>query len=108
MQRFDVIERSGGIYNNGPYTQYPYRAPGQPPKSAVLYPGNIGSSNWGGTATDPKLGYVFVNVNEVGTIGWIEKTPEGTNTPYDKNSIYGWGPSPRFEAVIKDARGRVD
>jgi len=104
----DMIEKSGGITNNGPYTLYPYRAPGAPPKTAVAFPGTIGSANWGGTATDPKLGYVFVNVNEVGTIGWIEKAPEGSNTPYDKNSIYGWGPSPRFEAVVLDAKGRVD
>lgn len=104
----DMIEKSGGITNDGPYTLYPYRAPGAPPATKVAFPGTIGSANWGGTATDPKLGYVFVNVNEVGTIGWIEKTADGSLTPYDKNSIYGWGPAPRFEAVIRDARGRVD
>jgi len=104
----DVIERSGGVYNNGPYTTYPYRAPGTPPKSAVLYPGNNGSSNWGGTATDPKLGYVFVNTQEPGSIGWIEKMKDGAETPYDKNSIFGGGPPPRFEAVVLDKRGLVD
>ncbi len=104
----DVIARSGGIYNNGPYTTYPYRSPGAPPKSAVLYPGNIGSSNWGGTATDPKLGYVFVNTQEPGSIGWIEKMKDGAETQYDKNSIFGGGPPPRFEAVILDKRGLVD
>jgi glucose dehydrogenase len=103
----DVIERSGGVYNNGPYTTYPYRAPGTPPKSAVLYPGNNGSSSWGGTATDPKLGYIIANTQEPGSIGWIEKVAGGT-TPYDKNSIFGGGPPPRFEAVILDKRGLVD
>jgi quinoprotein glucose dehydrogenase len=104
----EVVEKSGGVYNLGPYTTYPYRAPGAPPKSAVLYPGNIGSVNWGGTATDPQLGYVIVNTQEPGSIGWIEKQPEGSAVPYDKNSIYGGGPPPRFEAVVRDARGLVD
>lgn len=104
----ELIEKSGGVFNSGPYTPYMYRAPGAPPKTTVAFPGTIGSANWGGTATDPKLGYVFVNTNEVGTIGWIEKQPEGSVTPYDKNSVYGGGPSPRFEAVVKDAKGRID
>ena len=104
----DVIERSGGLFNLGPYTPYPYRAPGAPPKTAVVYPGSIGSNNWGGTATDPNLGYIFVNTQEPGSIGWIERQPEGSVVPYDKNSIFGPGPPPRFEAVILDSRGRVD
>jgi quinoprotein glucose dehydrogenase len=104
----DLIEKSGGVYNNGPFTTYMYRAPGAPPKTTVAFPGTIGSANWGGTATDAKLGYVFVNVNEVGTIGWIEKQPDGAVTPYDKNSVYGGGPSPRFEAIVKDSKGLID
>src|SRR4029079_7879100 len=50
----EVVEKSGGVYNEGPYTPYLYRPPGAPPKSTVAFPGNIGSVNWGGTATDPK------------------------------------------------------
>lgn len=104
----ELIEKSGGVSNSGPYTPYIYRPPGAPPKTTVVRPGSIGSNNWGGTATDPKLGYVFVNTQEPGSIGWIEKQPEGSPVPYDKNSVYGVGPPPRFEAVVLDARGRVD
>jgi len=104
----EVVERSGGVYNDGPYTPYLYRPPGAPPKSTVAFPGNIGSVNWGGTASDPKLGYVFVNSNESGGIGWIEKQPGNQSFPYDKNTLYGGGPGPRFEAVVKDAKGRID
>ena len=104
----ELIEKSGGLSNAGPYTPYRYRAPGAPPKTTVVYPGSIGSSNWGGTATDPNLGYIFVNTQEPGSIGWIEKQPDGSIVPYDKNSVYGGGPPPRFEAVIRDEKGRVD
>ena len=104
----ELVEKSGGLSNSGPYTPYRYRPPGAPPKTTVVYPGSIGSNNWGGTATDPKLGYIFVNSQEPGSIGWIEKMPEGSLVPYDKNSVYGFGPPPRFEAVVRDARGLVD
>ena len=103
----EIVEKSGGLYNAGPYTPYLYRAPGEPPKSTIAFPGTIGAANWGGTATDPELGYVFVNSSEAGTIGWIEKQREGAVSPYDKNSIFGGGPSPRFEAVVKDEKGRI-
>ena len=101
----ELIEKSGGIVNSGPYTPYLYRAPGAPPKTAVLFPGTIGSSNWGGTATDPKLGYVFVNTQEPGSIGWIEKQPEGSSRLTTRTASTEAGRRPRFEAVILDARG---
>jgi quinoprotein glucose dehydrogenase len=50
---------------------------------------------------------VFVNTNDEGSIGWIEKKPEGSPVPYDKNSFYGPGFGPRFEAVVKDDLGRT-
>ncbi|HZK80449.1 MAG TPA: PQQ-binding-like beta-propeller repeat protein, partial [Humisphaera sp.] len=55
----DLVERSGGLHNEGPFTTWVYRAPGAPPVSSVIFPGAIGGTNWGGTASDPKLGYVF-------------------------------------------------
>jgi quinoprotein glucose dehydrogenase len=58
----------------------------------VLFPGSIGGANWGGNAVDPALGYVFVNTNDEGSIGWVEKTPEGARGrggEYRRNSIVG-------------------
>jgi quinoprotein glucose dehydrogenase len=93
----DLFAASGGLHNAGPYTPFIYRAPGEPPKTSVVFPGGLGGIDWGGTAVDPGLGYVFVNTNDVGSIGWIEKKPEGSPAPYDKNSVSGAGFLPRFD-----------
>jgi glucose dehydrogenase len=81
----DLVEKSGGVYggvyNEGPFTPWVYRAPGAPPVSSVIFPGAIGGTNWGGTASDPNLGYVFTFTNEYGSIGWIQRqmTYQGKN-----------------------------
>jgi quinoprotein glucose dehydrogenase len=93
----DLFEASGGLYNAGPYTPFVYRAPGTPPKSSVIFPGGLGGIDWGGTAVDPSLGFVFVNTNEEGSIGWVEKKADGAPAPYDKNSASGAGFLPRFD-----------
>jgi glucose dehydrogenase len=101
----DLVESSGGMHNAGPYTPYLYRPPGAPPRTTVVFPGGLGGIDWGGTATDPNLGYVFVNTNDGGSIGWIEKKAEGSAVPYDKNSVYGPGFGPRFEYLVRDEKG---
>jgi quinoprotein glucose dehydrogenase len=78
-------QRSGGFHNAGPFTPYLHRAPGAPPRSTILFPGSVGGANWGGTASDPALGYVFVNTMDEASIGWIERRPDG----YQRNSIVG-------------------
>lgn len=93
----DLLEKSGGLYNAGPYTPFVYRAPGTAVKSSVVFPGGLGGIDWGGTAVDSNLGYVFVNTNDGGSIGWIEKKPDGSPAPYDKNSAGGTGFLPRFD-----------
>jgi glucose dehydrogenase len=85
----DLVEKSGPLYNEGPFTPWVYRAPGAPPLSSVIFPGAIGGNNWGGSSADPKLGYVFVNTSDYGSIGWIEKRPEGSRVPYDQVSAWG-------------------
>ena len=81
----DLIKKVGGVYNAGPFTPWLYRAEGAPPKSTLVFPGMLGGANWGGTATDPKLGYVFVVTQDDGSLGWVEKTKEGSASPYQKN-----------------------
>src|ERR1035438_5037378 len=46
----ELVERSGGLENHGPFTPYVYRAAGAPPHSIVLFPGSVGGANWGGVA----------------------------------------------------------
>jgi quinoprotein glucose dehydrogenase len=96
------MERSGGFYNDGPFTPYIYREAGAPPRSTILFPGSIGGANWGGTAADPGLGYVFVNTNDEASIGWIERSPDGARVPFRRNSIVG--PTSRFQWADGDAR----
>jgi quinoprotein glucose dehydrogenase len=85
----DLVERSGTLYNEGPYTPWVYREAGAPPMSSVVFPGAIGGSDWGGVSADPTLDYVFINTHDYASIGWIEKT--GAN--YNQRSVYG-GPVP--------------
>jgi glucose dehydrogenase len=92
----ELAERSGGLYNVGPFTPYVYREDGAKPYSTILFPGSIGGVNWGGTASDPNLGYVFVNTMDEASIGWIEKTAPGQRgNGYRRNSIVG--PTSRFQ-----------
>jgi glucose dehydrogenase len=96
----------GNYTNQGPFTPFPFHEAGAPPKSALQLPG-VGAPNWGGTAADPKLGYVFVVTNDTALSGWIEKKVaggnygSGTDSPqrYDRGSITGPGPYTGFSAM---------
>jgi quinoprotein glucose dehydrogenase len=91
----DIMARSGGFINEGPFTPYVYRAPGAPVRSTILFPGSIGGVNWGGVSGDPRTGYIFVNSMDEASIGWIEKKAEGATPKYDRMSIFG--PTSRFQ-----------
>ncbi len=103
----DLYERSGGLVNEGPFTPWVYRAPGEPPTSSVIFPGAIGGVNWGGTASDPTTGYVYAYSSEYGSIGWIQKMPEGSPVPYQQASILGDPIRSKFWARKTDANGRT-
>jgi quinoprotein glucose dehydrogenase len=103
----ELVEKSGGAYNEGPFTPWIYRAEGAPPVSSVIFPGAIGGTNWGGTASDPKLGYVFTFTNEYGSIGWIQKQPDGSPVPYQQASIMGSPFNSKFWWRRTDERNRL-
>jgi glucose dehydrogenase len=86
-----LVERSGGLHNAGPFTPYLYRAAGAPPRSTVLFPGSVGGANWGGTAADPDLGYIFVNTMDEASIGWVSQRPGRNGGPpaWNRGSIVG-------------------
>jgi quinoprotein glucose dehydrogenase len=103
----ELYERSGGLANEGPFTPWVYRAPGAPPTSSVIFPGAIGGVNWGGTASDPTTGYVYMYSSEYGSIGWIQKMPEGSKVPYQQASILGDPIRSKFWERKTDAKGRT-
>ncbi|HMF95959.1 MAG TPA: PQQ-binding-like beta-propeller repeat protein [Vicinamibacterales bacterium] len=80
----EVVEKNG-VYNSGPFTPWAYRAPGAPPKTAVVFPGGLGGANWGGTAFAPQPGYLFVATQDVGALGWME-SKDGSLVSFDKAS----------------------
>jgi quinoprotein glucose dehydrogenase len=51
-----------GMQLGGPYLPVGYN------RLRVQFPGNHGGANWGGTAFNPQLGYLFVNTNELGQV----------------------------------------
>jgi len=102
--------------NQGPFTPWLFHPDGAPPKSTIQFPGGTGGSNWGGTSTDPKTGYIFVQTHDMSLMGWIEKKKsgqnygrgtEGSTQEYDRASIQGPGPYAGFSAPGKDATGKV-
>jgi glucose dehydrogenase len=100
-----------GLYNSGPYTPFPYHEAGAPAtKAAIIFPGFTGGANWGGTATDPKLGYIFVNTKDAPAVGYMEKNPK--YTPGNAEGLVEYvrtGPPgvQGFSAQARDANGRV-
>ena len=102
-------DRSGGFYNAGPFTPFMYKAPGDPPKSTIQFPGGIGGVNWGGVAVDPTTNHIFVNAHDTSLVGWVQdKDPDetysfeavGSTQPYDRASVDGVGPFFSFSASV--------
>jgi glucose dehydrogenase len=80
----ELIEKSGGVHNVGPFTPWRYRAAGDPPQTTLVFPGGLGGPKWGGAAFDPNTGYVFVMTQDVGALGWIQPAKPGSPVPYEK------------------------
>ncbi len=109
----DLWSKGGGFYNAGEFTPWLYHAEGTPLKISLVFPGATGGANWGGTASDPTLGYVFVNTQDQGALGWIAKNPKynpaspGSLLPYDRGSTPEFpGQYANFTAIAKDANGK--
>ncbi|HEX5432318.1 MAG TPA: PQQ-binding-like beta-propeller repeat protein, partial [Bryobacteraceae bacterium] len=104
----DLWNRFGGLYNAGPFTPFLVHEDGKPSQPSLVFPGFTGGANWGGTAIDPKLGYIFVSTKDSPAVGWMIKNPKYTpgNTegiePYIRSGPRGVG---GFSAVVKDANG---
>jgi quinoprotein glucose dehydrogenase len=103
-----LAARSGGLHNAGPFTPYLHRAPGAPPRSTVLFPGSVGGANWGGSAADPALGYVFVNTMDEASIGWIElRAGRSGQRAYSRNSVVGSTSRFQWSDAAEDSGGNI-
>ena len=112
----ELYDKVGGFYNAGPFTPFLYHEEGAPPKLTIQFPGMIGGVNWGGTATDPKSGYVFLQTHDNALTGWMEKLrpgafygrgTDGSEQLYDRGGLEGPGPYHGFSATVKDAEGKA-
>jgi quinoprotein glucose dehydrogenase len=74
--------KSGGIYT----------PPGR--DLTLWFPGTMGGITWSGGAVDPRTGRLFVNTNEIGALGRMEKQPDGRAIAYRR--ISPWGEYARF------------
>jgi glucose dehydrogenase len=99
-----------GFVNSGPYTPWPFHAEGADTKPALMFPGFGGGVNWGGTATDPKLGYIFLATKDSPVSGWLEKNskytpgnPEGL-VEYVRSGPQGLN---GFTSIVRDSNGRM-
>ena len=65
-----------GVQIGGPYLPQGYK------RLRLQFPGNHGGVNWGGTAFNPQLGYLFVNTNEMGQLaGLKDRDARATGPP---------------------------
>jgi glucose dehydrogenase len=107
----ELWNRFGGLYNNGPFTTLPFHPEGASNvKPAIVFPGVTGGANWGGTAVDPKLGFIFVNTKDSPLTGWMERNPKYTpGNPEGLEPYIRTGPAGLFgfSAAVRDENGRV-
>jgi len=88
----ELIAKSGGMHNAGPFTPWLSRGEGAAPRMTLVFPGGLGGANWGGTAFDPRSRQIFVVSQDVGALGWIERAKDGSPVPYDKATPDRSGP----------------
>ncbi|HLZ39596.1 MAG TPA: pyrroloquinoline quinone-dependent dehydrogenase [Candidatus Sulfotelmatobacter sp.] len=70
------------LESRGMYTPYGLR-------QTLVVPGTLGGATWSGGSFDPESGYLFVNVNELGSVGAMEPQPTGAAVPYRRGSKGG-------------------
>lgn len=60
-------------------------------KNVLMFPSTLGGGSWGGASSDPSLGLLFINVNNLGQWGHMEKKtdPATGAVTYIRTSEYG-------------------
>jgi len=100
-------------YTAGPYTPWAVHNSPADTKLSLIFPGATGGANWGGAAADPKMGYLFVNMQNQGSSGFLEKNPKYTadnpasGLEYHRPASGAGSQYGMFSAQAKDASGKV-
>lgn len=75
-----LISDNNMVTETGPYAPTTYN------RVRVIFPSEIGGSNWGGSSFNPDLGYLFVNVNDLGQMNGNKDPASG---PIDVAKLAG-------------------
>ena len=102
----ELWEKSNYV-TEGPFTPWVVRTDPKDTKTTLIFPGATGGANWGGTASDLKLNYVFVNVQNQGSSGWLEKNPRYSPDTANKEVAYhrGSGAGSQYGSFSAPAKG---
>jgi quinoprotein glucose dehydrogenase len=73
------------MFTEGPFTPMPLEA------NALTFPSTLGGGNWGGVSYNPRLGFVFVNVMNLGQWGHMRKktNPATGEVTYERTAPVG-------------------
>lgn len=109
-------EDHGLLPLEGLYQPFLFHQDGEKARSTLQLPGGRGGIGWGGFAVDPTTNLSYVNVNENGVLGWMEKrkpdvfysfnTTNSTH-PYERSSLDTPGPFRGFLAGFQTDQGRA-
>jgi len=95
----DFIAKNPGIHNDGPFTRYNL-------EPSIVFPGTWGGVDWQGGTYDPKLNYVFFNVNNYADFGKMEPTP-GADIPYQRKGYQRFAAGPNAWPCNKPPWGEL-
>ena len=79
----ELFDKDGGLHAGGPFTHYST-------KPSVIFPSSIGGGNWNPPSFDPRLGYLFVNTQDFGSLSQMVANKDGSY------SRAGFGGANRF------------
>ncbi len=78
----NLLATEGGMQSGSMFTPYG-------PKLTIVFPSTVGIVNWHGMSYNPKLGYLFINTNDLGAVGKVTPSEPGTEPPFQRSSPWG-------------------
>jgi quinoprotein glucose dehydrogenase len=75
-----LISDNNILTDTGPYAPPTYN------RIRVIFPSEIGGADWGGASFNPALGYLFINVNDLGQLNGLKDPETG---PVDVTKLAG-------------------